>query len=526
MISRFHDGTVRRRGLATTVAALCAAALVLAGCSGTGSSPAAGSGGSASAGAKPVNGGTLTVVTPSLASTDPQGALAQDTGTSTIAKAIFSRLVVPDGSNFDPELATKWTHSADGLSWTFTLDPKAKFSDGTPVTADDVKASLARVVALKGVNASLFSAVTTVTAQDPHTLVIDTKTPVGTLLYSLSLLYIAPAGGINQADFWTKPIGSGPFELSSFAVGDRAVLVRNPNYWGTPAHLDKVVLEVVPEVSGQVAALQTGEVDVVTNLPQDQIASVQGAGGAQIDESNSLAILSIWFNNAQKPFTDARVRQAMWYAVDWNSIRTNLYGQTANVGKAPIGSGVFGFSAQNPYPFDPAKAKSLLAAAGYAAGFSTTIKYVPTAVPGLESALEAAAGDWAAVGVKVTLVPQESAVWTSDLIGLNWSMTALLNTSRTADADQILGRLYQSSAKRLGFSDPQYDALVQDAAASFDQTTRAADYAKAIQILWTQAVGIWPLELKATYAVANRVHGFVPDPSNVPDFSSVYVTGS
>ena len=123
-------------------------------------------------------------------------------------------------------------------------------------------------------------------------------------------------------------------------------------------------------------------------------------------------------------------------------------------------------------------------------------------------------------------MPQQSAVWTSDLLALNWSMTALLNTSRTADADQILGRLYQSSAKRLGFSDPQYDTLVRDAASSFDQATRAADYAKAIQILWTQAVGIWPLELKATYAVADRVHGFVADPSNVPDFSSVYVTGS
>ena len=106
------------------------------------------------------------------------------------------------------------------------------------------------------------------------------------------------------------------------------------------------------------------------------------------------------------------------------------------------------------------------------------------------------------------------------------SVSEMSIASRTADADQILGRLYQSSAKRLGFSDPQYDALVRDAASSFDQATRAADYAKAIQILWTQAVGIWPLELKATYAVADRVHGFVADPSNVPDFSSVYVTGS
>jgi peptide/nickel transport system substrate-binding protein len=518
LISRLINGPARHRWRTATLAAVCAAAVALGGCSGTGTS---GGGGGATA-----KGGTITAVTPTLASTDPQGALAQDTGTSTIAKAIFSRLVVPNGSGFAPQLATKWSHSADGLSWTFTLNPAAKFSDKTPVTANDVKASLRRVVDLKGVNAALFAAVSSVTAKDDHTLVIDTKTPVGTLLYSLSLLYVAPADRINQPGFWKKPIGSGPFKLDSFAVGNRAVLVRNPNYWGTPAHLDKVVLEVVPEVSGQVAALQTGEVDVVTNLPEDQIASVKGMGDAKIDESDSLAILSIWFDNADAPFTDARVRQAMWYAVDWASIRQNLYGQTANPGRAPIGSGVFGFAAQPPYPYDPAKAKALLAAAGKPHGFTTSIKYVPTAIPQIQSALQAAVGDWAKVGVKVNLVPQESAVWTTDLLGLKWSMTALLNTSRTADADQILGRLYTTSAKRVGFGDAKYDALVQDAAASFDQTKRAADYAQAIHILWSQAVGNWPLELKATYAVRDRVKGFVPDPSNVPDFATVSVTGS
>jgi peptide/nickel transport system substrate-binding protein len=502
-----------RRGRPRTLAALgCVSLLALAGCSGA-------SGGSGSSGPA----GTVTEVTPTIASLDPQGTAAQDTGTSTVAKAVFSRLITLENGRLTPQLATKWGVSADGRTWTFALNPAARFSDGTPVTATDVKASLRRVIDLKGVNATLFAAVGSITAKDDHTLVITTKAPAGTLPYSLTLLYVAPAAKIDQPGFWNRPIGSGPFMVQSFQVGSKAVLVKNPRYWGTPARLNKVVLTVIPEVSGQVAALRTGEVDIVSQLPQDQIASVKGMDGVTVTSSQSTTILSLWFNNARQPFTDERVRQAMWYAVNWQNIRTTLYGQTAAEGRAPIASGVFGFAPQTPYAYDPAKAKQLLAQAGKSGGFSTTIKFVPTEIPQIQSALQAAAADWAKIGVKVSLVPQEQAVWTKDLLALDWNMTAVKNTSRTGDADQILGRLYTSSAKRLGFADKTYDGLVADAARTSDQTRRKDDYAKAGQILWSQAVGMWPLELKATYAVAGRVHGFAPDPSSVPDFSNVSV---
>jgi peptide/nickel transport system substrate-binding protein len=247
---------------------------------------------------------------------------------------------------------------------------------------------------------------------------------------------------------------------------------------------------------------------------------------AAVVSSKPGAILSLWFNNKKAPFTDERVRQAMWYAVDWETLRKSLYGPTAAQALAPIASAVFGYAAQQPYAFDPAKAKQLLAAAGMPNGFSTSIKYVPSNVPQLQSLLQGAATDWAKVGIKVTLMPEQSAVWSKDLKALNWDMTALENTSRTGDADQILGRLYTSSADRLGFADSQYDQLVKDAASTVDQSKRQADYAQAEQILWSKAAGIWPLEIAATYGVNKRVTGFVPDPSSVVDFSSVGVSES
>jgi peptide/nickel transport system substrate-binding protein len=506
--------------------------LLLAGCTG-GSSGSSASGTSAasttsgSTSVSPTTGGTVTESVPTIASLDPQGVSAQDPGTGTVAKAVFDRLVIPgDDGDFSPQLATKWSTSPDGLTWTFNLNPAAKFSDGTPVTANDVKASIQRVIDLKGVNASLFAPISSMTATDDHTLTITTKTPLGTMLDDLTLLYVAPADRINQAGFWDKPIGSGPYVVSSFAPGSKAVLTRNPNYWGTPSHLDKIVLTVIPEVAGQITALQTGQADIVSELPEDQASTVNSMGNATVVSSKPGAILSIWFNNKKEPFTDERVRQAMWYAVDWETLRKNLYGPTAAQALAPVASAVFGYAAQQPYSYDPDKAKQLLAQAGMPNGFSTSIKFVPANVPQLQSLLQGAATDWAKVGIKVTLVPQQSAVWSKDLKALNWDMTALENTSRTGDADQILGRLYISSADRLGFADPQYDALVKDAASTVDQSKRQSDYAQAEQILWSKAVGIWPLEIAATYGVNKRVTGFVPDPSSVVDFRAVGVTGS
>ena len=533
------SGLIQQRGRkirsqSTWVCVAVAAGLLLAACTGNpaGKSSGASNGSTSSAGtsstASPATGGTVTEAVPTIASLDPQGVSAQDTGTSTVAKVVFSRLVTlgTDRKTFEPQLATKWTTSSDGLTWTFDLNPAARFSDGTPVTANDVKASIERVVALKGVSASLFTPISTITATDDHTLTLTTKTPLGTMLDDLTLLYVGPADRINQSGFWNKPIGSGPFVVSSFQPGSKAVLTKNPNYWGTPAHLDKIVLTVIPEVAGQITALQTGQVDIVSELPEDQAKTVDSMGNATVVSSEPGAILSIWINNKKSPLSDERVRQAMWEAVDWNTLRKDLYGPTAAPGLAPIASSVFGYAAQTPYPFDATKAKQLLAQAGVPNGFSTSIKFVPTNVPQIQSLLQGAATYWAKVGIKVNLIPQQSAVWSKDLKALNWDMTALENTSRTGDADQILGRLYTSKADRLGFGDAQYDKLVKDAASTVDQAKRQSDYAQAEQILWSKAVSIWPLEIAATYGVNKRVTGLVPDPSSVLDFSTVGVSGS
>jgi peptide/nickel transport system substrate-binding protein len=504
----------RTRRSVRWVAAACAVVVLVGACSAN-DTKSSGTG----------DGGTFTEVVPTLVSLDPQGTAVQDKGTQTIARVVFDRLVTYEGSKITPQLATKWSVSSDGLTWTFQLDPKARFSDNSPVTATDVKASLQRTIDFKGVNATLFKDITALAAVDDHTFTITTGTPVAPLLYSLTLVYVAPAQGIGTPTFWTKPVGSGPYMVDSFAAGNKAVLVRNPDYWGTPSKLDRIVLTVIPEVSGRVTALRNGEVDVISEVSQDQAQSIQSGGLASfVTSKDTLAVLSIWFNNALKPFTDERVRQAMWYAVDWASITKSLYGQVASVAQAPVPSSVFGFAKQTPYSYDPAKAKSLLAQAGVATGFSTEIKYAPSAIPQIQSVLESAASDWAKVGIQVKLTPQDAAVWGADLLAVNWGMNAVQNTFQTGDSDQILRRLYISSAKRLGFADANYDKLVNDAASSSDTTRRESDYAQAEKILWDSAVGIWPLEFKTAYGVRSRVKGFTPSGAGTPDLRNVSVS--
>lgn len=472
---------------------------------------------------EPSGGGSLTIATIAINSLDPQGTSAGSAGTGTVAKALFSTLVVVEDGELVGDLALDWESSEDGVEWTFALNPDATFSDGSPVTAADVDASLERVRELGGPYASLFNGLESSSAPDDHTWEVTT-TSGGTLLYALSLLYIAPAESIDDDAFWQDPIGSGPFVLESFAPGERVTVTRNEAYWGEASSLDAVEFVYIPEVSGQVTALATGDIDIAINLPQDQITTVESYPDVSVVMSEPTTISTFWFNNSVEPLDDVRVRQALWHAVDWESIREDLYGETALPASAPIASGVFGHTPQEPYAYDVERAEELLADAGHDRGLSLTLKFNPAGgLSQAQSLVDAAISYWAAVGVQVTAEPQEQAVYLEDLLALNWDITPLANTSRTADADQILGRLYVSSANRLGFADEDVDRLLAEAAAAADPDVRLQAYAEVNRILWENAVAIWPMEFTAVYAVSDRVIDFTPDPSSVPSFHTVRV---
>ncbi|MBB5980283.1 ABC transporter substrate-binding protein [Kribbella solani] len=448
---------------------------------------------------------------------------AGEEAVQTAIQQIMEPLVRVDGGKIVPVLATSW-ENPDPNTWVFELRPGVKFSDGTPFTAKDVVASYQRHQKLDGPLVPLYSTVTSFAATDDRTITVKTSKPLGTLLSSLTLLFIGPAGKVNADGFFTKPIGTGPFTVSAFKPDEKLELAANPTYWDGAPKLGKLEFVNIPEVSGRITALQNGEVDVLTQIPPDQVGSVKGSDSITYATTPSWTYYFDWFNSNRKPFNDKRVRQAMWHALNLEGTVKDLFGELATVAQAPVAQGVIGAPKLSPYSYDPAKAKQLLAAAGYPNGFTTSMQWPLEGGPNIRALAQAMISDWAKIGVTVKPLEKERAQWLEDFGKLNWDMNLQTNVTGTGDADYTLARLYVCAAKRNGYCNPAVDKLLLDARSSVDQAARPKLYQEAGQLLWDDAVGIFPADLASNSAIRSRVQGFVMPPSGRPLFAKVTVS--
>lgn len=443
-------------------------------------------------------------------------------GVQVAAQQVLETLVTYEDGKASPLLAESWD-TPDDLTWTFHLR-KAKFSDGSDFTAADVKGSIDRLIGLKGALAPVLAQITTTTADDDRTFTIKTDQPLGTLLSTLSLVFMGQGDKVGDLEYWKKPIGTGPFTVSEYVADDHVTLERNKNYWGKKALLTKVDILNMPEVASKITALQNGEVDILTTIPPDQVSSVDGQDGIEFITSDSFLYYFIWFNQNNKPFDNVEVRQAMWHAVDFASINKDLYGDGASLAKAPVTQSVFGAPALAPYKYDKALAKKLLSDAGYPDGFTTSIQWPRETGPNVKALAQAMISAWAEIGIEVEPLEKERAQWLADFGALNWDLNLQTNATGTGDADFTLNRLYTCAAKRMGYCNPELDTLLNQARASQDQSEREGIYAKASKIIWEDAVGIFPTDLKNSAAYRTTVKGFTLPTNGRPDFSKVFIT--
>jgi peptide/nickel transport system substrate-binding protein len=344
------------------------------------------------------------------------------------------------------------------------------------------------------------------------------------VLTSTTLLFIGPADKINNDGFFSKPIGSGPFKVASWRPDNELRLEANTDYWGGPPGVQTLTFKEIPEIAARVTALETGEIHFTYSLPPDQLPALRNNNDLKIDSVPSFSYYFVWMNAQRQPFTDKRVRQAMAYALDVDTMIKDLLQGIGKRAQAPIPLGVFGAAPQTPYAYDPAKAKQLLAEAGYPNGFETGMIWNPGgAGPQDRELAQAMISYWNAIGVKVKSIEMERAQWLKDLVALNWDMDFQSNAVLTGDADYTLGRLYVSSANRTGYANPELDKLLTEAASSVDQKKRQDLYAQACKIIWDDAVGIFPVELLENYIYRKTISGFVPDPGQIPTFRTVTI---
>lgn len=468
--------------------------------------------------------GELVVSLPArIVALDSLGAQGAEEATRVVASHIFDTLVVRDEESGDyvPSLATGWD-TPDPTTWVFTLRDDAKFHDGNPVVAADVVASLEYLLEAKGPLAPLWAALDSIEAPDDTTVQIRTTTPLGTVLANIALLSVVPADKIAEEGFFNAPVGSGPFRVESYKPDQELVLEAVPDYWGGAPGIQTLRFRDIPEISARVTALTTGEIDFTYQLPPDQLSSLADNPDLTISAKPSYRYYFIWLNAETDAFSDVRVRQAMIHALDIQTISDALMQESAEVMDSPIPSTIFGYAPQEPYAYDPEKARELLAEAGYENGLETDMIWAPGSSPQDREIAQAMFSYWDAVGITVEDRQSERAQWLDDLLALNWEMDFQSNGVITGDADFVLRRLYHSSANRTGYANPELDKVLDDAAATVDQEERKALYAEACRIIWEEAVGIYPFTLVQSFIARSNVQGFVPTAS-FPVFTNVTV---
>jgi peptide/nickel transport system substrate-binding protein len=335
-----------------------------------------------------------------------------------------------DGS-IVPGLAESWEISDDGLHYTFKLHDGVTFHDGTKMDAEDVKFSLDRARAEDSVNAqkALFEAISEVEVLDPLTVRVSLSEPNGLFLFNMAwgdAVIVAPESIDNIK---TNPIGTGAFSFTDWVQGDRIEIEKNPDYWGTPAKLDKATFKFISDPTAAFAAVMAEDVDMFSTFPSpENLPQFEADPRFQVIVGSTEGETILAMNNKRPPFDDIRVREAVVHAIDRQAI---IDGAMFGLG-TPIGTH---FAPHHPAyvdltglsAYDPEKARALLAEAGFADGFETTLHLPPPSYA--RRGGEIIAAQLAEVGITAEIINVEWAQWLESVFrGKDFGLTIVSHT--------------------------------------------------------------------------------------------------
>jgi peptide/nickel transport system substrate-binding protein len=431
------------------------------------------------------------------------------------------------------DLADKWSVSPDGLTWTFNLKSGHKFWDGTPVDSNAVKFTFDSMLKMNKGPASDFRAVKEVQVPDANTVKFVLTTPFAVfpvLLGDIGIInpkVMEKAQGDDYGSTYlaTNLMGSGPYRLTEWKPNQQVVLEAVPEYWGTQPKAKKVIFPILTEVSNLRLRLEKGDLDIAWGIPTDQLLTMFGEPGIRVAEGTGFDFIYVYLNNQKKPFDNVKVRQALSYATDYSTIVNELLKGHGKQLKTPFAEGMEGYKEPTfTYTHDVAKAKQLLAEAGYANGFTFTLLYASPTV-GAAQAAQVLQANWAEIGVKVQL--QEIAEATRrERVDKGDFEASMGQWVKTAQPYWTLNVWHESSrfglaGDRSFYKNEQVDKLLAAASAEMDLTKRTGLYSQATDLVMKDAPYVYLYQRNSMLPMRDNLKGHLYNPVpyriNIPD---------
>ncbi len=416
--------------------------------------------------------------------------------TQSILWHIYEPLVTRDATGtYKPMLATEWKTLND-TTWQFKLRAGVKFHNGDPFTADDVKFTFDRALdpATKSPTRANLTQIKRVDVVDPLTVNFITDGAYPLLLYRLTEVsdssVIVPMKYLKEKGddiLTTKPVGTGPYTFVSWKKDEQLELAANPSYWGPKPAIKRAIFRPIPEAAARVAELKSGGVDLIVDVPPEQVPGLDG-GATKVDVVPSDFTMMVVFNTIEPgPLQNRAVRQALNYAVDVDSIIKNVMGGYAQRVAVSLAKEAVGYpKAVQPYLYDPAKAKQMLADAGYPNGFK--VPFISRSGRYLKDreVVEAVAGYLNKVGVQTDLQFVEAGVW-SDISNRHGRSGLSYPGWSGPDAELVWYNILFTGQLQSYYSNRDVDALITAGRTTLDDSKRAAAYDKVGQLIRDEA---------------------------------------
>lgn len=466
-----------------------------------------------------------------------------DNESAMVIENIFDGLVRyrDDSTLIEPALASAWSISPDGLTYTFTLRRGVAFHDGTPFNAEAARFSLLRKIdpshpfyrAKHGKMDTTLRAVKSVEAVDEFTLRLSLKAPHATLLDELARhsSYIVSPAAVKALDerFGERPVGTGPFVFESWIKGERIILRANPRYFGGAPKIDGVVFRVVPDGKVRLLELKAGAIHALDALAPEDRDEVLRTRGLVLEAKPGMNVGYLAMNGDRAPLDNPKVRQAIAHAVNTPALIKLAYMGMASPATSPLPPTMWGHNPRlKPYAFDPAKARALLRQAGLPHGFETTLWVMPVSRPYMPQPDKIARiiqDNLAAVGIRARLVTHDWSAYLAKAYAGEHDL-CLLGWVSSADPSDILEHLFdldnavKPHATNISFfRDKGVHALLHQGALEADPKRRLEAYARAQEIIRDQAPLLPLAHAYQTLARSAKVTGIVNHQTGVIRFA-------